>query len=175
MRDRTVLPSVQVGQPVAGEVGLSRGICQWLEARPSPRTRYRRRRSCRRRGGNPGATTMQTSLNPTCEDPFGRQQVMDDRRYRLLHLRSHRVSGLLERPCPSIQGRLSAGTCSRFRSGPSTSTAYLVSFLVIGIIWISRHAMCALARRVDRLTLWPSPVTRAPGRQLDQHSHVWTR
>lgn len=32
--------------------------------------------------------------------------------------------------------------------------AYLVSFLVIGIIWINHHAMCALARRVDRLTLF---------------------
>jgi uncharacterized membrane protein len=32
--------------------------------------------------------------------------------------------------------------------------AYLVSFLVIGIIWINHHAMCALARRVDRPTLF---------------------
>ncbi|MQS16973.1 DUF1211 domain-containing protein [Streptomyces kaniharaensis] len=32
--------------------------------------------------------------------------------------------------------------------------AYLVSFLVIGIIWINHHAMCALARRVDRRTLF---------------------
>jgi uncharacterized membrane protein len=32
--------------------------------------------------------------------------------------------------------------------------AYLVSFLVIGIIWINHHAMCGLARRVDRLTLF---------------------
>ncbi|MEU5256337.1 TMEM175 family protein [Streptomyces longwoodensis] len=32
--------------------------------------------------------------------------------------------------------------------------AYLVSFLVIGIIWINHHAMCALARRVDRTTLF---------------------
>ncbi|MEU8924573.1 TMEM175 family protein [Kitasatospora sp. NPDC048545] len=32
--------------------------------------------------------------------------------------------------------------------------AYLVSFLVIGIIWINHHAMCALAGRVDRRTLF---------------------
>jgi uncharacterized membrane protein len=32
--------------------------------------------------------------------------------------------------------------------------AYLVSFLVIGIIWINHHSMCALARRVDRRTLF---------------------
>jgi len=32
--------------------------------------------------------------------------------------------------------------------------AYLVSFLVIGIIWINHHAMCTLARRVDRRTLF---------------------
>lgn len=32
--------------------------------------------------------------------------------------------------------------------------AYLVSFLVIGIIWINHHAMCALARRVERRTLF---------------------
>jgi uncharacterized membrane protein len=32
--------------------------------------------------------------------------------------------------------------------------AYLVSFLVIGIIWINHHAMCALADRVDRRTLF---------------------
>jgi uncharacterized membrane protein len=32
--------------------------------------------------------------------------------------------------------------------------AYLVSFLVIGIIWINHHALCALARRVDRRTLF---------------------
>jgi uncharacterized membrane protein len=32
--------------------------------------------------------------------------------------------------------------------------AYLVSFMVIGIIWINHHAMCALARRVDRRTLF---------------------
>ncbi|HEX5120538.1 MAG TPA: TMEM175 family protein [Pseudonocardiaceae bacterium] len=32
--------------------------------------------------------------------------------------------------------------------------AYLVSFLVIGIIWINHHTMCALARRVDRRTLF---------------------
>ncbi|MBR7837916.1 DUF1211 domain-containing protein [Actinospica durhamensis] len=32
--------------------------------------------------------------------------------------------------------------------------AYLVSFLVIGIIWINHHAMCSLARRVDRRTLF---------------------
>ena len=32
--------------------------------------------------------------------------------------------------------------------------AYLVSFFVIGIIWINHHAMCALARRVDRRTLF---------------------
>ena len=32
--------------------------------------------------------------------------------------------------------------------------AYLVSFLVIGIIWINHHAMCALARTVDRGTLF---------------------
>jgi uncharacterized membrane protein len=32
--------------------------------------------------------------------------------------------------------------------------AYLVSFLVIGIIWINHHAMCALAERVDRRTLF---------------------
>jgi uncharacterized membrane protein len=32
--------------------------------------------------------------------------------------------------------------------------AYLVSFLVIGIIWINHHALCSLARRVDRATLF---------------------
>ncbi|MEU3844299.1 TMEM175 family protein [Streptomyces sp. NPDC028635] len=32
--------------------------------------------------------------------------------------------------------------------------AYLVSFLVIGIIWINHHALCGLARRVDRRTLF---------------------
>ena len=32
--------------------------------------------------------------------------------------------------------------------------AYLVSFLVIGIIWINHHTMCALAHRVDRRTLF---------------------
>jgi uncharacterized membrane protein len=32
--------------------------------------------------------------------------------------------------------------------------AYLVSFLVIGIIWINHHAMCALARRADRPALF---------------------
>jgi TMEM175 potassium channel family protein len=32
--------------------------------------------------------------------------------------------------------------------------AYLVSFLVIGIIWINHHTMCALARLVDRRTLF---------------------
>ncbi|MFF9814980.1 TMEM175 family protein [Streptomyces sp. NPDC014006] len=32
--------------------------------------------------------------------------------------------------------------------------AYLVSFLVIGIIWINHHAVCGLARRVDRRTLF---------------------
>ena len=32
--------------------------------------------------------------------------------------------------------------------------AYLVSFLVIGIIWINHHVMCALARTVDRRTLF---------------------
>ncbi|MFE0464716.1 TMEM175 family protein [Kitasatospora sp. NPDC058965] len=36
--------------------------------------------------------------------------------------------------------------------------AYLVSFLVIGIIWINHHAMCALARRVDRPTLFANLV-----------------
>ena len=32
--------------------------------------------------------------------------------------------------------------------------AYLVSFVVIGIIWINHHAMCSLARRVERRTLF---------------------
>lgn len=32
--------------------------------------------------------------------------------------------------------------------------AYLVSFLVIGIIWINHHTMCSLASSVDRLTLF---------------------
>jgi TMEM175 potassium channel family protein len=32
--------------------------------------------------------------------------------------------------------------------------AYLVSFLVIGIIWINHHTMCALSRQVDRRTLF---------------------
>jgi uncharacterized membrane protein len=32
--------------------------------------------------------------------------------------------------------------------------AYLVSFLVIGIIWINHHALCTLARRVERRTLF---------------------
>ncbi|MFB9235966.1 TMEM175 family protein [Plantactinospora siamensis] len=32
--------------------------------------------------------------------------------------------------------------------------AYLVSFLVIGIIWVNHHALCGLVRRVDRLTLF---------------------
>ncbi|MFJ9610577.1 TMEM175 family protein [Kitasatospora sp. NPDC101176] len=32
--------------------------------------------------------------------------------------------------------------------------AYLVSFLVIGIIWINHHGMCVLADRVDRRTLF---------------------
>ncbi|MEV4556264.1 TMEM175 family protein [Kitasatospora sp. NPDC049285] len=36
--------------------------------------------------------------------------------------------------------------------------AYLTSFLVIGIIWINHHAMCALARRVDRRTLFANLV-----------------
>jgi uncharacterized membrane protein len=36
--------------------------------------------------------------------------------------------------------------------------AYLVSFLVIGIIWINHHAMCALARRVGRRTLFANLV-----------------
>lgn len=32
--------------------------------------------------------------------------------------------------------------------------AYLVSFLVIGIMWINHHALCTLARRVQRVTLF---------------------
>jgi len=32
--------------------------------------------------------------------------------------------------------------------------AYLVSFAVIGIIWVNHHAMCTLARRADRLVLF---------------------
>lgn len=32
--------------------------------------------------------------------------------------------------------------------------AYLVSFLVIGIIWVNHHAMLRLARRVDRIVLF---------------------
>jgi uncharacterized membrane protein len=32
--------------------------------------------------------------------------------------------------------------------------AYLVSFLVIGIIWINHHTMCTLMRRVDRVVLF---------------------
>ncbi len=32
--------------------------------------------------------------------------------------------------------------------------AYLVSFLVIGIIWINHHVLCTLARRVDRVVLF---------------------
>ena len=32
--------------------------------------------------------------------------------------------------------------------------AYLVSFLVIGIIWVNHHALCRLARQVDRTVLF---------------------
>src|SRR5689334_7251447 len=32
--------------------------------------------------------------------------------------------------------------------------AYLVSFLVIGIIWINHHSVCTFARGADRLVLF---------------------
>lgn len=51
----------------------------------------------------------------------------------------------------SLHGASLAGALAR--QWPSYF-AYLVSFLVIGIIWINHHAMFALADRVDRRTLF---------------------
>src|SRR6201995_5496749 len=48
--------------------------------------------------------------------------------------------------------------------------AYLISFFVIGVIWINHHALCALLVRVDRallfynlvLLLWVSTIPFTP-------------
>jgi uncharacterized membrane protein len=60
-----------------------------------------------------------------------------------------------------VPSRAAAGDgslASRLASEWPSYFAYLVSFLIIGIIWVNHHAVCTFARTADRVVLFANLV-----------------